>query len=80
MKLYTEETIRFIAKAIYEHDFDSEKTSDELVDELTTAIELPSDEEIDLEGIGCYNGRLPYADGFIDGAKWVIEQIKQQEQ
>ena len=45
MKLYTEETVKFIAKAIYEHDFDSNKTPEELVDELKP-IELPSVEFI----------------------------------
>lgn len=77
MKLYTEETIKFIAKAIYEHDFDSEKTSDELVDELTTAIELPSDEEIeDAADNFTYGGD---AGAFEAGAQWVVEQIKQQD-
>ena len=46
MKLYTEETVRFIAKAIYTHDFDRAKSPTELVKELTP-IELPSDEEIE---------------------------------
>lgn len=73
MKLYTEETIRFIAKAIYEHDFDSEKTSDELVDELTTAIELPSTEEI--HDKGRYSTSI---NGFLEGGLWVVEHIKQQ--
>jgi hypothetical protein len=72
MKLYTEETVKFIAKAIYEHDFDPNKTPEELVDELKP-IELPSDEDIEEQSL-----EIPFRSsriGFKKGAKWVIEQI-----
>lgn len=70
MKLYTELDIRKMLSKRFD------LSANELVN-LLTPIELPSDEEIDDE--------LPnhldrgYVNGFYDGAKWVIEQIKQQD-
>lgn len=77
MKLYTEETVKFIAKAIYEHDFDSNKTPEELVDELKP-IELPSDKEIESEAsdfVKKYRGTTYEKSAFVLGAKWFKEQI-----
>lgn len=76
MKLYTEETVKFIAKAIYEHDFDPNKTLEELVDELKP-IELPSDEEIEKfafeRSIILENSKL--FEPLQVGAKWLKKQI-----
>ena len=66
MKLYAEEELR---KHLYNH-------SDEFFDSLTP-IELPSDEEIEKE-INSDIHIKSDAD-FFNGAKWVIEQIKQQD-
>lgn len=85
MKLYTEETVKFIAKAIYEHDFDSNKTPEELVDELKP-IELPSDEKIQdaaneyaenkkrMKNLSNREFDLSKND-FIKATKWIKEQI-----
>ena len=78
MKLYTEEQVRQIASTICLGRFDFNDTPDDLVNELTP-IELPSDEEIEKLS----NIRLLYltnkSEHFRLGAKWVIEQIKKQE-
>ena len=80
MKLYTEEQVRFIAKAIYDRDFDPAKSPTELVKELTP-IELPSDKEIENNA---YTDRrvedLEYHEqiGFERGALWMKEQILNQ--
>ena len=89
MKLYTEEQMR---KALWliEHPFADGKRVNEVIESLTP-IELPSDEEI---GTNAYawcqvpdeRGYINSGDdyhvhelpAFIAGAKWVIEQIKQQ--
>lgn len=70
------------------HNYD-----DDIIDSLTP-IELPSDEEIETEAEDIYpinvGGDMWMAnrdevnkgykqEGFIDGAKWVIEHIKQQD-
>ena len=73
MKLYTEEQVRYLIGHL-----DPLLRGDdwcELFHSLTP-IELPSDEEIK------YTSELnlvePYASYWRTGAKWVIEQIKQQ--
>ena len=77
MELYTEETVKFIAKAIYEHDFDPNKTPEELVDELKP-IKLPSDEDIEKfafeRSVIIENSKL--FEPLQVGAKWMREQIK----
>ena len=77
MKLYTEEQIR---KAYLEGWNDGQHENigyiDGVVQSLTT-IELPSEVEIQNEA-EIYDG-LFYDFDFIEGAKWVIEQIKQQD-
>ena len=77
MKLYTEEQVREIASTIYLGHFDCNDTPDDLVDELTP-IELPSDEEIEYEANET-QVLQSHSVTFVEGAKWVIEQIKQQE-
>ena len=77
MKLYTEEQVREIVRKTYCGDFYDNDTPDDLVNELTP-IELPSDEEI-WEKIEDSAYSLEYDTGFTQGAKWVIEQIKQQD-
>lgn len=73
MKLYTEEQVKNMLNSIGTL---TEGGVDYYTSEMTP-IELPSDEEIRKESIEFYdnNGADFY---FIQGAKWVIEQIKQQ--
>jgi hypothetical protein len=75
MKIYTEEQVRFITKAILDHDFDTEKTSDELVNELTP-IELPKYKEIANASNHCKD--IQVKAGFLNGALWLKEQILNQ--
>ena len=78
MKLYTEEQVRFIAKAIYDRDFDPAKSPTELVKELIP-IELPRDEEIKkLELEYAINFGTNMGIGFKIGCKWIKEQILNQ--
>jgi hypothetical protein len=80
MKLYTEEQLKEFFK---EHYFFMERDLDNL-----TSIELPSDEEINTENEKIYgkddivdmgtNLKWAYLEAFEVGAKWVINQIKQQ--
>ena len=77
MKLYTEEQVRQIASTICLGRFDFNDTPDDLVNELTP-IELPSDEEI-WEKIEDSAYSLEYDTGFAQGVKWVLKQIKQQD-
>lgn len=73
MKLYTEEQVM---KAMMEARLSPWLKIDFLLQDFTP-IELPSDEEIDnLIEISEYSHE--YDAGFSMGAKWVIEQIKQQ--
>lgn len=75
MKLYTEEQLR---EAIYMKDEIKyvTYTADNIIDSLTP-IELPSDEEVEKETdlVGFTYDVL----SFFYGAKWVIEQIKKQD-
>ena len=75
MKIYTEEQVRFITKSILDHDFDPEKTSDELVNELTP-IELPNYKEIANASNHCKD--IQVKAGFLNGALWLKEQILNQ--
>ena len=79
MKLYTEEQVKR-AIHIKSNNIDL-LTSDDILDSLTP-IELPSEEEIKNEAKK-YTESTPDNDPirimtFIQSAKWVIEQIKQQ--
>lgn len=81
MKLYTQEQVINSMKSVkyYIEHYDA-NVIDTIIDKHLKAlqpIELPSDEEIDKEAstifiFGADQGK------FIAGAKWVIEQIKQQ--
>lgn len=78
MKLYTEEDLR---KA-YIFGADGEWVNNEDIDGFiknVTPIELPSDEEIEKydDGSTKLNTRT-YYDAFQDGAKWMKEQILNQ--
>ena len=79
MKLYSEEQVKKAIEMARECDSDcfvldfNNGTTDEIVGELTP-IELPSDEEINKE-VSLLGTMFDI--GFIEGAKWVIEQIKQ---
>jgi len=73
MKLYTEEqVVRAMSLAVYNK---YEKYMEVL--DLLTPIELPSDEEIGLRT--SYFKFEKNKQVFYNGAKWVIEQIKQQD-
>ena len=70
MKLYTEEQLKMAMKLYNETSYSYTEAIEKL-----TPIELPSDEEIDKK----FEPRVTmYELGYRDGAKWVIEQIKQQ--
>ena len=71
MKLYTEEQV-IEAMKLARHTYD---TKDEIFKRFTP-IELPSDEEIGKDiGSGMHDF---YKGGFIEGAKWIKEQILNQ--
>jgi hypothetical protein len=98
MKLYTEEQVKdaFIkgfyfdnSPAPYSEEFAIKQTTDSYLREYMnslTPIELPSDEEIEKEGLlifeskgyNIYNhyNEVPI---WIEGAKWAINHIKQQD-
>ena len=67
MKLYTEQELR---KHLYNH-------SDEFFDQLTP-IELPSDMEIEKAADELTNIDVDYWSSFLRGAKWMKEQILNQ--
>ena len=78
MKLYTEEVLRNSMNSVkyYMEHYDA-STIDSIIEKHIKAlgpIKLPSDEEIkaQVEPMGTL-GDI----GFIEGAKWVIEQIEQ---
>jgi hypothetical protein len=71
MKLYTEEQIK---KAI--DFFLSDETQKDKILETLTPIELPSDDDIK-HCIGSVN-YTEYDNGFIQGIKWMKEQILNQ--
>lgn len=82
MKLYTEEQVRNMLDSIGTLTVGG---VDYYTSEMTP-IELPSDEEIKEEAesiskgykaLGLYNE--DYYDGFAEGAKWVIEKLKEQD-
>ena len=77
MKLYTEEQV----KEAYNKgrtDWINEIENDDILSNLTP-IELPSDEEINEMSIKIFVHSIPdYEEGFIDGAKWMKEQILNQ--
>jgi hypothetical protein len=77
MKLYTEEQIREVCMSIDTNFYISDLYIDTQIKALTP-IELLSDEEID-DKIEDSSYSLEYDTGFRFGAKWVIEQIKQQD-
>jgi hypothetical protein len=74
MKLYTLEEIKEILKSI-----DLEEAIDTFI-EFADPIELPSDEEIDNQAFFVpFDGKEEFYDkGFIKGAKWMKEQILNQ--
>ena len=74
MKLYTEEQVnKMISRArLHSHD-DSEMFTDDYLISCETPIELPSDEDI----YSILRGKKMFEKdwGFIEGAKWMREQI-----
>jgi hypothetical protein len=82
MKLYTEEQIREVCMSIDTNFYISDLYIDTQI-KLLTPIELPSDEEIRIMSLPTNVGNSyssEYIKGFNYGAKWVIEQIKQQDE
>jgi hypothetical protein len=95
MKLYTEEQVINSMKSVkYYIEHYHANVIDRIIDKHLKAlqpIELPSDEEIEKESFiinppkiqNDYgkddDDNIQYRDEWIGGAKWVIEQIKQQE-
>ena len=81
MKLYTEEQVREAYQSGFrlamEADGGLKEGQQEFINSITP-IELPSDEYIDevFQPITELNGF--YKDGFINGAKWMKEQILNQ--
>jgi len=78
MKLYTEEQVRQMFENLSNwtgYDYTMETYSDSL-----TPIELPSDEDIDKQAFQVpYDGTDTFYDkSFINGAKWMKEQILNQ--
>lgn len=80
MKLYSEEQVKRaidearLVDVVY-------RTHEEVIDSLTP-IELPSDGQIIIMSLPKDVGdshSSDYIKGFNEGAKWVIEQIKQQD-
>ena len=74
MKLYTEEQVKNFLK---ERTFMTEDAIDKLCAPLIP-IELPSDEYIDEVFQPMTELNAFYKDGFINGAKWLKEQILNQ--
>lgn len=81
MKLYTEEVLRNSMNSVkyYMEHYDA-STIDSIIEKHIKALgptELPSDEDIDKE----INSDIHIESDtdFLNGAKWVIEQIKQQD-
>lgn len=70
MKLYTEKQVNKIALQVKDNGYWNHLE--------ITPIELPSDEEI-WEKIEDSTYSLEYDTGFAQGVKWVVEQIKQQD-
>ena len=89
MKLYTEEVLRNSMNSVkyYMEHYDA-STIDSIIEKHIKAlgsIELPSDEEVHGAFDKFYQKsndefglRYAYMGAFEDGAKWIIEQIKQQ--
>ena len=76
MKLYTEDQVRVAMSMSFLKDYEIASTK-QIIESLKS-IELPSDEEI-WEKIEDSTYSLEYDTGFAQGVKWVVEQIKQQD-
>jgi|688.fasta_scaffold425262_2 hypothetical protein len=84
MKLYTEEQVNtMLRRARLHNQDDTEMFTNEYLIADETPIELPSDEEIEeaspIVNINSHDYYFGHKDGFIEGAEWVIEQIKQED-
>lgn len=69
MKLYTEEQVREMLKSTHIH---TDNDVDMILPKFTP-IELPTDEEIEIQSYFFIT-----KESFVNGAEWVIEQIKKQ--
>jgi hypothetical protein len=79
-----------IEAAIIRWNLDGTKTAGELTREIISIIKLPSEEEIRKESFTInppkiqndygndYDDNIQYREEWVDGAKWVINRIKQQ--
>ena len=81
MKLYTEEQVKYFFECGRNFQMNGEITFSMAQKEITP-IELPSDQEIE-EYVDstpyCGHCTFEFKEGVEYGAKWVIEQIKQQD-
>ena len=84
MKLYTEKQVKYIYNC---YDFNLDQDGGQIIDEnkhfeqcikTLTPIELPSDEEIDNEFAPANEPINEVTYMFIEGAKWMKEQILNQ--
>ena len=80
MKLYKKEQVdKMLSRARMHKQDDTEMFTNEYLLSEETPIELPSDEEINEMSIKIFVHSIPdYEEGFIDGAKWIKEQILNQ--
>ena len=94
MKLYTEEQVdKMLSRARMHKQDDTEMFTNEYLLSQETPIELPSDEEIDRESEVLYPinkggsmwmpsrydiNKANRQEGFLEGAKWMKEQILNQ--
>ena len=79
MKLYTEEQVRVVYNLGFSDANNNFGRKEDETINFFTPIELPSDEEINEMSIKIFVHSIPdYEEGFIDGAKWMKEQILNQ--
>ena len=88
MKLYTKEMFLIAAEKCEVSMIDAKHIM-QYIDEYVTPIELPTDEEVELEAKNFYwkrnpskviaeNSRPDMVIGYVEGAKWIKEQILNQ--
>ena len=79
MKLYTEDEVRRVIKIAFWQDFENGTTEEDIIAKAHS-INLPSDDDIDKATPSDTNTsyHIGFMHGFEDGAHWVLNQIKQQ--
>ena len=74
MKIYTEEQVLRMLEVCRDSDLYEHILTFEDILKTETPIELPSDEEIEIEN--GYNPTEMYDLGYLDGAKWMRDKIQ----